>query len=127
MCLWQQTSANPIKPQLPLMHAHTCSSLHSQTPPSLHYHLSRDQAGGLGKRWPPFGPLSCPLHPAQGGDGRKLVSPSSSPPLACVPVLQHQSCLRTWRRPKLNTGKCTGKNVPVENETNMKNNEIKLN
>lgn len=64
----QQIPSNPDS----LSYTHTHTYAHSAP-----LHLSRDQTRGLGKRWPPFGPLSCPLHPAQGGDGRKLVPPST--------------------------------------------------
>lgn len=53
---------------------HTHTHTYAQSAP---LHLSRDQTRGLGKRWPPFGPPSCPLHPAQEGDGRKPVPPST--------------------------------------------------
>lgn len=55
MCLWQQTSANPIKSRLPRTHTHTY--ICALSPPLC---ISRDQTRGLGKRWPTFAPLPCP-------------------------------------------------------------------
>lgn len=53
----------------------------------------------LGKKMAALWPTVFPQHPAQGGDGTRFV-PSLPlqpypPPMACVPVHQHQSLLRT--------------------------------
>ena len=114
MCLWQQTSENPIKSRLSLSLSHTHMDTqytwrHAQTHTNTRSptaQLPRDPTAGLGKRRPPLGALPCPPTFSLGGDGRKLdPSPSllssghlplhPAPPVACVPACEHPSLLRT--------------------------------
>lgn len=75
----------------------------------------------------PLAPCLPLLRPAQGGDGRKLVSPQTPSPSShgVRPSPPASITFEDYKRPESNTGKCTGKNVPAQNKTDLKNNEIK--
>lgn len=81
--------------------SHTCTHMHTRTHTHMHTLAPSTSPGTKLEAWEkdgrPLAPCPAPLHPAQGGDGRKLVPPST-PTLLPWRASQSASINHFWGR-----------------------------